>query len=31
MTRGGEDWITVAQDRDKWWAVLITIMNIHVT
>jgi hypothetical protein len=30
MTGGGADWIAVAKDRDKWRAILITVMNIRV-
>jgi hypothetical protein len=26
----GVDWIHVAQDRDRWQAVVITIMNLQV-
>jgi hypothetical protein len=26
----GMDWIHLAQDRDKWWAVMCVIMNLHV-
>jgi hypothetical protein len=26
---GGIDWIDVAQDRDRWQAVVITVMNIR--
>jgi hypothetical protein len=24
----GVDWVDLVQDRDKWWAVLNTLMNI---
>jgi hypothetical protein len=24
------DWMHLAQDRDKWWAVVQTIMNLRV-
>ena len=24
------DWINLAQDRDKWWAVVITVMKFQV-
>jgi hypothetical protein len=27
---GGMDWIDLAQDRDRWKAVLITVMNFRV-
>jgi hypothetical protein len=26
----GVDWIRVAQDRDKWWALVNTVMNLRV-
>jgi hypothetical protein len=26
----GIDWIHVSQDRDEWWAVVNTIMNLRV-
>jgi len=26
----GMDWIEVAQDRDSWWALVNTVMNILV-
>jgi hypothetical protein len=25
------DWINVAQDRDRWWAPVIVIMNLWVS
>jgi hypothetical protein len=25
---GGVEWIQLAQDRDRWWALLNTVMNI---
>jgi hypothetical protein len=28
---GGVDWIHLAQDKDQWWAVVNTVMNIQVT
>jgi hypothetical protein len=30
MGCGGMDWIDLAQDRDKWRALMITIMNFRV-
>ena len=27
---GGMDWIDLAQDRDRWWALVIVVMNLHV-
>jgi hypothetical protein len=27
---GDVDWIHLAQDRDKWWAVVNTVMNLQV-
>ena len=27
---GGGDWMELAQDRDRWWALVITIMNLRV-
>jgi len=24
------DWIQLAQNRDKWWAFVITVMNLRV-
>jgi hypothetical protein len=29
MVFGGVDWINLAQDRDRWWALLNTIMNLR--
>jgi hypothetical protein len=26
----GVDWIHLAQDRDKWWALVNTVMNLPV-
>jgi hypothetical protein len=26
----GMDWIDLAQDRDQWWALLNTVMNLRV-
>ena len=28
--RGGRDWIDLAQDRDRWWALVNTVMNLQV-
>jgi hypothetical protein len=28
---GGIDWINLAQDREQWWALLNTVMNIQVS
>jgi hypothetical protein len=27
---GGMDWIDLAQDRDRWWAVVNAAMNLRV-
>jgi hypothetical protein len=27
---GGMDWIDMAQDRDRWWAVVSAVMNLRV-
>ena len=27
---GGVDWIELAQDRDRWWALVNTVMNLRV-
>ena len=27
---GGGDWIELAQDRDRWWALVNTVMNLRV-
>jgi len=27
---GGMDWIDVAEERDKWQALMNTIMHLHV-
>jgi hypothetical protein len=27
---GGVDWIGLAQDRDRWWALVYTVMNLRV-
>ena len=26
----GVDWIDVAQDRDRWWALVNVVMNIRI-
>ena len=28
--RGGGDWMELAQDRDRWWALVSTVMNFWV-
>jgi hypothetical protein len=30
LGKGGVDWIDLAQDRDRWWAVIYTVMNLRV-
>jgi hypothetical protein len=27
---GGMDWIDLAQDRDQWWALVYTAINLRV-
>jgi hypothetical protein len=27
---GGVEWIQLAQDRDRWWAVVNAVMNLRV-
>jgi hypothetical protein len=27
---GGVEWIHLAQDRDRWWAVVNAVMNVRV-
>jgi hypothetical protein len=31
MEWGGTDWIDLAQGRDQWRALVITVMNLRVT
>jgi hypothetical protein len=28
---GGIDWIDLAQDRDRWWALVNKVMNLRVS
>jgi hypothetical protein len=28
---GGMDWIDLAQDRDRWWALVIAVMKLRVS
>jgi hypothetical protein len=28
---GGMDWIDLAQDREKWWAIVNVVMNLRVS
>jgi hypothetical protein len=30
MDINGVDWIRLAQDRDQWWAVVNTVMNLRI-
>jgi hypothetical protein len=30
VERGGVDWIDLAQDRDKWWALVNSVMNLWI-
>ena len=30
MGYGGMDWIDLAQDRDRWWALVSAVMNRRV-
>jgi hypothetical protein len=27
---GGEDWMELAQDRDRWWALVSKVKNLRV-
>jgi len=27
---GGMDWITLAQDRDRWWELVNAVINLRV-
>ena len=27
----GMDWIELAQDRDRWWALVTVVMNLQVS
>ena len=27
---GGGDWMELAQDRDRWWALVNTVMNFRI-
>jgi len=27
---GGVDWIELAQDRDRWWALVAAVMNLRI-
>jgi len=27
---GGMDWIDLVQDRDRWWALVNAVMNVHI-
>jgi len=27
---GGMDWVDVAQDKDRWWALVNVVMNLRV-
>jgi hypothetical protein len=30
MGREGIDWVLLAENRDKWWAVVISVMSFKV-
>jgi len=27
---GGKDWVELAHNRDRWWAVVTAVMNLRV-
>ena len=27
---GGMDWIDLVRDRDRWWALVNVVMNLHI-
>ena len=30
MGEGGGDWMELTQDRDRWWVLVSTVMNLRV-
>jgi hypothetical protein len=30
VRRGGMDWLDLAQDRGRWWALVIVVVNLRV-